>query len=185
MEHKKRTWLGRMRKVKGLSQDEVAKLVHIDRSYYSKIENGLRAPSEKLAEDLADLLGFHYSVFGMEKSPFFFALRHSKVVLAHFDLNLRYTWLFNPHADFDPVLAVGRTDVEMEKGSGSEELMQMKQEVISRRQTMSKKIVFTLSDGDAAYDVTCHPLFNARGVLIGGSTAAIRVPVCALPKVHS
>jgi transcriptional regulator with XRE-family HTH domain len=185
----KRNWLERLRKIKGYSQEEIAQLVHIDRSYYSKIENGVRVPSRKLAEDLANLLNFHVSIFELEVSPFYFALQDSPMIVAHFDLELRYTWIFNPHPDFDPVFVIGRSDVELEDNDGTRELMRIKQEVIKQRKSIRKKISFPLSDSTYEYDVTCHPLFNEKGELIGGSSASTQllkegVTNCS-QKIHS
>jgi transcriptional regulator with XRE-family HTH domain len=175
MSHQKRNWLERLRKMKGYSQEEIAYLVHIDRSYYSKIESGVRVPSRRLAENLADLLNFHVSVFELEESPFHFALQNSPMVIAHFDLELRYTWIFNPHPDFDPVSVIGKRDVELEDNDGTRELMKLKQEVINVRTSIRRKISFPLSDQTYEYDVTCHPLFNHKGKLIGGSSASTQL----------
>lgn len=44
------------------SQQEVANKVGIERSYYSKIENGLR-PSVKVAQSLGEVLGLDWTIF--------------------------------------------------------------------------------------------------------------------------
>jgi len=50
------------RKLLGYSQQDVANLIGIDRSYYSKIENGL-TPSVKVAKALGQHLGIDWTVF--------------------------------------------------------------------------------------------------------------------------
>lgn len=50
------------RKLLGYSQQDVADLIGIDRSYYSKIENGL-TPSVKVAKALGQHLGIDWTVF--------------------------------------------------------------------------------------------------------------------------
>ncbi|MCC5801037.1 helix-turn-helix domain-containing protein [Rossellomorea vietnamensis] len=175
MSHQKRNWLERLRKMKGYSQEDIAYLVHIDRSYYSKIESGVRIPSKRLAENLADLLKFHVSIFELEESPFYFALQDSPMVIAHFDLNLRYTWIFNPNPELDPVSVIGRNDVELGDNPGTRELMKVKQEVIKNRTSLRKVIVFPIADQLYEYDVNCHPLFNHKGELIGGSSASTQL----------
>ncbi|WP_406687610.1 helix-turn-helix transcriptional regulator, partial [Rossellomorea vietnamensis] len=156
MSHQKRNWLERLRKMKGYSQEDIAYLVHIDRSYYSKIESGVRIPSKRLAENLADLLKFHVSIFELEESPFYFALQDSPMVIAHFDLDLRYTWIFNPNPELDPVTVIGRNDVELGDNHGTRELMKVKQEVIKNRTSLRKVIVFPIADQLYEYDVNCH-----------------------------
>lgn len=47
----------------GMSQMQVAQQVGIERSYYTKIENGLK-PSVKVAQSLAQVLGgFEWTIF--------------------------------------------------------------------------------------------------------------------------
>ncbi|QTC41814.1 helix-turn-helix domain-containing protein [Bacillus sp. V3] len=172
MGQRKRIWLEKLRKIKGFSQEEIANLVHIDRSYYSKIESGVRIPSPATAEDLADLLNFHVSIFELEDSPFHFALQDAPMIVAHFNLNLEYTWIFNPHPDFDAVSVIGMNDVELEDNPGTRQLMELKREVITECMPIRKTILFPMSDGLYTYDVSCHPLFNEKGALIGGSSAS-------------
>ena len=50
------------RKLLGYSQQVVADLVGVDRSYYTKIENGL-TPSVKVAKALGKELGIDWTVF--------------------------------------------------------------------------------------------------------------------------
>lgn len=50
------------RKLLNLSHQDVADLVGIDRSYYTKIENGL-TPSVKVAKSLGEHLGFNWTIF--------------------------------------------------------------------------------------------------------------------------
>lgn len=50
------------RRLLGYSQQDVANLIGIDRSYYSKIENGL-TPSVKVAKALGQQLGIDWTIF--------------------------------------------------------------------------------------------------------------------------
>lgn len=50
------------RKNLGMSHENVANLTGIDRSYYTKIENGLR-PSVKVAQAIARVLGIEWTIF--------------------------------------------------------------------------------------------------------------------------
>nr|DAL87858.1 MAG TPA: Helix-turn-helix XRE-family like protein [Caudoviricetes sp.] len=45
-----------------MSQQEIADKVGIDRSYYTKIENGLR-PSVDVAQQLSKVLDFKWTIF--------------------------------------------------------------------------------------------------------------------------
>ncbi|GAB0167497.1 helix-turn-helix transcriptional regulator [Lysinibacillus sp. CTST325] len=54
--------LKKQRKLLELSQEQVAILVGIERSYYTKIENGLR-PSVKVAQAISRELGIEWTIF--------------------------------------------------------------------------------------------------------------------------
>ena len=58
---KTRYWLIEKRGDK--SQKEVAKLVGIDRSFYSQIENGTRNPSVNTAIKIGAVLNFDWTIF--------------------------------------------------------------------------------------------------------------------------
>ncbi|MBT9282087.1 MAG: helix-turn-helix transcriptional regulator [Hydrogenibacillus schlegelii] len=60
---KARDWLVELRKQKGMTQEEVAKKVKINRSFYTQIENGTRNPSVDTAQKIAGLLSFDWTLF--------------------------------------------------------------------------------------------------------------------------
>ncbi|WP_180230063.1 helix-turn-helix transcriptional regulator [Bacillus sp. AFS073361] len=61
----KRHWMVSHRKEEGLTQDELAKLLGISRSYYTQIENGTHNPSGALALKMSNF-------FDVEMSKFFY-----------------------------------------------------------------------------------------------------------------
>lgn len=63
----KREWLIQMRSSKGLSQREIASIVNITTQMYYYIENNKRNPSVKLAQKIADVLGFEWTMFYSKK----------------------------------------------------------------------------------------------------------------------
>jgi transcriptional regulator with XRE-family HTH domain len=58
----KRRWLIKLRNSQNLTQEEVARRVKIDRTSYTKIENG-GALSVKVAKRIGEELGFQWSIF--------------------------------------------------------------------------------------------------------------------------
>ncbi|WP_085522692.1 helix-turn-helix domain-containing protein [Tuberibacillus sp. Marseille-P3662] len=58
----KNHWLVTLRTNRNLTQEEVAKLSSIERSYYTKIENGT-VPSVKVAQRIAQILDFEWMIF--------------------------------------------------------------------------------------------------------------------------
>ena len=51
-----RSWLGRTRRMKGISQQEIAKACGCDVSFYSRVERGLQMPSVRIGIRICDLL---------------------------------------------------------------------------------------------------------------------------------
>lgn len=58
-----RHWLIEMRKRKAMTQDKLASLAGISRSYYTQIELSQRRPSIRTAKLLAALMGFEWTCF--------------------------------------------------------------------------------------------------------------------------
>ncbi|WP_077736435.1 helix-turn-helix domain-containing protein [Bacillus sonorensis] len=54
--------LVKIRHQKGLTQKQVSDLIEIDRSYYTKIENGQK-PSVKVAKRLAKIFDIDWTIF--------------------------------------------------------------------------------------------------------------------------
>lgn len=61
-----RHWLVQFRKIKGLTQKQVADLCGISRSYYADIEQGSANASGKAAKLISDVLGFNMELFFAE-----------------------------------------------------------------------------------------------------------------------
>lgn len=62
-----RRWLVEIRNKKNLTHEQVAALAGIERSHYTKIENGA-SPSVKVAKRIARALGFDWTLFFKESS---------------------------------------------------------------------------------------------------------------------
>ncbi|MCC5466805.1 helix-turn-helix transcriptional regulator [Pelosinus baikalensis] len=58
-----RIWLIDLRKKRGLTQQQVADSLTINRSTYALIESGLRNPSPDSAKQIANVLGFEWVIF--------------------------------------------------------------------------------------------------------------------------
>ncbi len=172
-----RDWLKKSRKEKGLTQKEVAAQSFINRAFYSQIENGSRNPSMEVAKSIAKVLGFNASAFFTEElsEPFQAAIKNSPMVLAHCDLDLRYTWIFNLPPDFDPEETIGKKDNELIMGQGSVDLMVLKQKVLDEGVKRKQKITIPLSDGIHTYFVFAQPLLNENLEIIGAATVSMDI----------
>ncbi|MGG1632877.1 helix-turn-helix domain-containing protein [Rossellomorea sp. NRS-1567] len=172
----KRTWLIKLRKMKKMTQQEVASKAFIERSYYAQIENGIRKPSSEVTVKLGEVLDFHASSFNLEENPFSIALKNAPVVLAHCDTQLRYTWIFNT-PDLIPDDHIGKTDIELENNEGNRALMKLKEEVLEEKTPINRVISIPLKTGTISYNVYAHPLLNEEGTIIGVATASTEIHI--------
>jgi putative transcriptional regulator len=58
-----RDWLKNFRNDRKLTQEEVAKLSEISRSFYTHIEKGSKTPSVEVAKKIANTLDFEWTLF--------------------------------------------------------------------------------------------------------------------------
>ncbi|MBM7551941.1 helix-turn-helix domain-containing protein [Thalassobacillus pellis] len=173
-----RRWLIKLRKEKSYTQQEVASNVHIDRAYYAQIENGTRNPSIYVAKQIAAFFNINPSTFFMEhiSDPFQVAIANSPIIVAHNGLDLRYTWIFNPHKDFDPGFIMGKRDDELANNDGTVALMKLKEQTIKENKPMRRQIQFPLSDGLVTYDIFAQPILDNHGNVIGVASTLSLLP---------
>ncbi|HMR65489.1 MAG TPA: PAS domain S-box protein [Anaerolineae bacterium] len=100
------------------------------------------------------------------------AIKASNMILAQTDLEARYTWIHNPHPDFDPREVLGKTDIELADNEGTRVLFDGKRQVIATGVGLKTEIAFPVSDGLRSYDVFVDPLYDAAGRWLGVSTSA-------------
>lgn len=172
-----REWLKQIRMERKLTQGEVASKAFINRAFYSQIENGIRNPSFEVARNIANVLGVHSSAFFANEysEPFQLAMKNSPMIVAHCDLDLRYTWLFNPHPDFNPESSIGKRDDELAVNNGTINLMKLKRDVIKEGKAIKRKICFPLSSGEHCYFVFGEPLYDDKKEIVGVVTASMDV----------
>lgn len=103
------------------------------------------------------------------------ALADSSLVAARVDRDLRYTWIYNPHPDFDPTGVIGRRDDELAENDGVRVLMDLKRDVLDRGEVVRRNIAFPVSDGHRTYDVRGEPLRDADGEVVGLTTVSLDI----------
>jgi signal transduction histidine kinase len=100
------------------------------------------------------------------------SLKDSPFIIAHVDQDLRYTWLYNPHCDFEEDESIGKRDDELSLNEGTLQLMELKRRVLETGERQNKEISFPLSDGILTYNVNGRPLKDGNGKVIGVVTAS-------------
>jgi two-component system, chemotaxis family, CheB/CheR fusion protein len=103
------------------------------------------------------------------------AVLHGGIILAQSDKNARYTWIRNPHPDFNPKLMIGKQDQEIDNNEGPRQLLHLKQQVLRDEVSLRRDITFSLSDGNHIYDVLAQPLKDPTGQVVGVTTCAMEI----------
>ena len=103
------------------------------------------------------------------------AVKNSNFVLAQFDRELRYQWIYNPHPDFDPSQVIGKRDDELDSSEGPSQLAALKQRVIESGEGAREEISFQRSDGARTYDFTIEPILDTGGLVVGATSAAFDI----------
>ena len=102
-------------------------------------------------------------------------MKGSPIIVAITNRELRYVWIQNPYSDFDPEAVIGKRDDELADNEGTQQLMQLKQQVIEREVGTRTEITFLLLTGSLTYDVTAEPLRDTSGRVIGVTTVALNI----------
>ena len=104
------------------------------------------------------------------------ALKNAPIVVYTNDVDLRYTWIHNPHQDFRNFGSIlGKRDDEILKTEGTAEVMQLKRQVLNSGKGLRKVITLDLPSGEHSYDFTVEPTFDEGGQVNGVIVAALDV----------
>jgi PAS domain S-box-containing protein len=102
-------------------------------------------------------------------------IKNSNFVLAQFDRELRYQWIYNPDVDFDSSQAIGKRDDELDSSEGAKLLVALKQYVIESGKSVHEAVSLTLSDAVLTYDFTIEPILDTDGTITGATSAALDI----------
>lgn len=95
------------------------------------------------------------------------ALAKSSIVAFNQDLDLRYTWIQNPHPEFEPHTVLGKTDLELLSIDDAYRLMKIKNQVIETGIGIKEEVQLTIQSSVVSYDLSIAPVFNDTGKVIG------------------
>ena len=101
--------------------------------------------------------------------------------MSHVDRDLRYSWIYNPHPDFDPAAIVGKRDDELAVNEGTRQLTELKRHVIQTGTRQHAEITFSMSDGERTWELQAEPVIDVNGEVVGATTVAFDVT----PQKHA
>ncbi len=147
------------------------------REQYRWLES-LLAERTKLIEDLRaqqDLLEKQNAIARINEERLVMATSFPSFILAENDVELRYTWVQNPHKDFDKAQIIGKRDDEILCAENAKQLVDIKNQVLQAAEPRHFDFSVNLSDGRHFYDMYLRPRFAEDGTVTGLSTAAIDI----------
>lgn len=104
-----------------------------------------------------------------------FALRSAPIVLFNQDLDLRYTWLYNPRYHFNGEEVLGQRDEELMSQESATLLTQLKRQVIATGVGLRQEVSVVINANTYYYDLTLEPLLNEQHELMGIAGAAVEI----------
>lgn len=103
------------------------------------------------------------------------ALKNSPIVVYNQDMELRYTWIYNPNPAFTVEQILGKTDFEILTPEDAAKVTVIKQQVLETGVSTRQEIQFTIEGGEFYFDLSIEPLHDDNGKIIGITCAAIEI----------
>jgi PAS domain S-box-containing protein len=111
----------------------------------------------------------------VEKEHFRMALENSPFVAFRLDTDLRYTWIGNPHEDFEVEQVLGKRDDELLLPEAAETVMKPKRRALETGERVREEVTYELPSGVVTYDLTVEPLRDESGDIVGLTCASLDV----------
>jgi PAS domain S-box-containing protein len=99
------------------------------------------------------------------------ALIDTPIVVFNQDLDLRYTWIYNPQ-NYAQQPVVGKTDADLFSPEDAMPLTALKRRVMAAGLLTREEVSVTVDERTYFYDMTLDPLFDADGAVMGLTCAA-------------
>ncbi|HZD42476.1 MAG TPA: PAS domain-containing protein, partial [Methanomicrobiales archaeon] len=90
----------------------------------------------------------------------------------HQDLDLRYTWVYQPHPHFTPEGLLGKRDEDVLGPQDAAPITALKQRVLTERRPLQEDVVIWVNGNPFYYALSVEPSYDANGSLIGISGAS-------------
>ncbi len=103
------------------------------------------------------------------------ATNHPSMIIAQSDRSLRYTWIPNPHSDFEAMNVIGKRDDEIADNEATRQLMELKKRVLETGRGERIEIAFPLSNGLRTFDIIAEPIFDHNGQVAEVSTFSLDI----------
>jgi PAS domain S-box-containing protein len=91
------------------------------------------------------------------------------------DLELRYTWMYQPQIGYTTAQVVGKTDAELLPPDAASKTMEIKRRVLENGMGTRDEVEVAFEDRTLYYDLVVEPLRNLAGKIIGITGASLDI----------
>jgi len=140
--------------------------------------SGTPPSAERMAGMIADITGRKRveEELRLTTQRFQIALRNSTVVVFHQDLNLRYTWIYNPALGYKPSEVIGKRDTDIfERAEDAAVTEAIKMQVIRSGMSQRREVRVHWQGVDRYYNLLVDPLRDPSGTITGVTCSAIDI----------
>ncbi|WP_275333642.1 PAS domain-containing protein [Nodosilinea sp. PGN35] len=106
------------------------------------------------------------------------ALKSSPISLFNQDLDLRYTWIYNPTQDLAVEQVLGQRDEDLGSPETAARLTHLKRRVLATGQGLREEVKVVANGQTAYYDLTIDPIYDGGGP--GGAPEIVGVTCAAV-----
>src|SRR5580704_2878939 len=103
------------------------------------------------------------------------ALRGAKVHVFSQDRDLRYTWVYTPHAEASGAQLLGHTDEEILAAADRDSVVAMKRRVLATGTPEDCEVAFVSPDGRTLFALHADPMISPDGAIDGIMCAAVDI----------
>lgn len=104
------------------------------------------------------------------------ALKDSPITLFNQDLDLRYTWIYNPALDYESTEVIGARDLDLfERAEDAATTEAIKNEVIRTGVGRREEVLIRSQGVDRYYDLVVDPLLDAGGNVAGVTCVGVDI----------
>jgi PAS domain S-box-containing protein len=103
------------------------------------------------------------------------ALKSAPLSLFNQDLNLRYTWIYNPTHNLSVEEIIGQRDEDLASPETAARLTQLKQQVLDTGVGLREEVEVVQQGQVTYYDLTVDPLRNSQNAIVGVTCAAVDI----------
>ncbi|MDH6055683.1 hybrid sensor histidine kinase/response regulator [Umezakia ovalisporum] len=103
------------------------------------------------------------------------ALKNSPIFVFNQDINLYYTWVYNPMSGWTSQQMLGKHDFDLIPQKDAERLTAIKHSVLTNGIGIREEVSITTPQGNRYYDLTVEPLRNESQEIVGITCASIDI----------